>query len=390
MADLFEEDAEFAAAVEATFHEIEAEPHGDGTGRVTFSAFMSWWSLKELEVGGEEPSDAALNMAQPIFDEYGVDDDDGLGIEALGALAEVVVGLELEGFLAEPPPDGVAADDDDDDVDTEAGLGEATGESLLDGLDDLEMGSSSGEEEEQEEQEQEEQEEQEEGEPPEVEPVDESEPPEAVTAAAAAAEDGAEEAQGAAAAVQAGEAAGDGGDGGGDDDFDEERAEYEAMSMEELQMMAADLGADPSQVAAAGDDKSELVTVLLGMDSEGPPEQLDDDATALLDGLDDLDLSTSEEEEEEGGVAGGLGAGGDPVFESSVDPAADAALRDAFRSIDAEGRGEIDPEEFADLCNQLDPLMSEDGKSEFERASAHSKRARERERERERERWGRR
>eukprot|EP01043_Picozoa_sp_COSAG02_P095788 COSAG02_NODE_32118_length_522_cov_0.697400_1_plen_128_part_10 len=79
------------------------------------------------------------------------------------------------------------------------------------------------------------------------------------------------------------------------EEMDEDRAELEEMKMSELREMAVDLELDAEKLEEALDEddpKEALINALLAMAESD--EEADD---GLLDGLDDLELSGSDEEE---------------------------------------------------------------------------------------------
>ena len=327
-----EEDEEFAAAVHATFAEIDTS----FSGSISFDAFVSWWRRKEAETGGADPPDELLGDAWSLFEEFDLSGQ-GSGLEEPEALAEVLVGLELEGFAADP--DQGHPGDSQNSVDLAA--------TLLDGLDDLDSSEEEGEEE---------------GD----EKLELSAPDNA-------------------------------GDRSGVVIFTEfyTRARLEAMKMSELRQLAKNTGIQDRQLEDLLDSdepKEALLSVLLrsvhcasqpdegeppkhapnlpegvveqapsACVTDGPDLELDGEGVALLAGLDDLDLSTSEEEDarQESDQSPREVAGDPALVASYVEDDVTAELLDAFKLIDAHNTGLLGPDEFHDLCNQLDPLMSE-------------------------------
>jgi hypothetical protein len=59
MADLYEEDEEFAAAVDATWSQIDPK----GTGAIDLGMFVDWWQAKETASGEGDLADSVLDEA---------------------------------------------------------------------------------------------------------------------------------------------------------------------------------------------------------------------------------------------------------------------------------------------------------------------------------------
>ena len=199
------------------------------------------------------------------------------------------------------------------------------------------------------------------------------------------------------------------------EEMEEDRAELEAMKMSELREMALDLGVDEEDLEDVLDDeepKEAIIEMLLAMggdssdededeeaeegvpppaaapegvavkpaadddweeDDEEDDDDDDDDDDGLLDGLDDLDLSDDDEDQE--ASAGTPKTPRTPTVHVPVSvpkPAVAAEeeeeigeldheeLQAIFASIDVDGNGMIDPDEFTTLCHQLDPTMTDD------------------------------
>ena len=159
------------------------------------------------------------------------------------------------------------------------------------------------------------------------------------------------------------------------EEMDEDRAELEEMKMSELREMAVDLELEEDKLEAALDDddpKEALINALLAMAESD--EEADD---GLLDGLDDLQVSGSDEEDarkptdqptplpvpvpkppmqvipDESGSKG-------PAADETMLELDHEELKAVFASIDTDGNGLIDPDEFTTLCHELDSSMMDD------------------------------
>eukprot|EP01043_Picozoa_sp_COSAG02_P069640 COSAG02_NODE_12015_length_1613_cov_1.401585_1_plen_405_part_10 len=381
-AEAMADDPEFAAAVQMTFRHIRTPKRRDA---ISFDAFVAWWRRKDEEdEDGAGLSEEMLAEAQAAYSQH---ERSAQGIDAVG-LAEVLVALELEGYMELEEPE---EPDDDHDSDEDV---------LLDGLDDLEM--SDGED----------------GQQAGAAPASSAGSTSAGTGPAADAEGEADvadhpegdfhaelqsmklsELRQKAKELRADRE--DVADALDDDDpksamvallmerkeeMDEDRAELEGMKMSELREMAVDLELEDDKLEAALDDddpKEALINALLAMAESD--EEADD---GLLDGLDDLQVSGSDEEGAKAPKDQPLvtvpqyrgagppvpvpvpkpptqvtpdesGSGGPETGETMLELDHEE-LKAVFASIDTDGNGFIDPDEFTTLCHELDSSMTDD------------------------------